>query len=99
MCSIGYTKGFYYDPRVDREVVEKYKEDLIVLSGNMHGEIASKLLNIGESQAEEALLYWKSLFDKDFYLEMMRHGQEDEKRVNENLLEFSKKHNINMRLR
>jgi len=77
-------------------VVEKYKEDLIVLSGNMHGEIASKLLNIGESQAEEALLYWKSLFDKDFYLEMMRHGQEDEKRVNENLLEFSKKHNINI---
>ena len=96
MCSIGYTKGFYYVPRVDREVVEKYKEDLIVLSGNMHGEIASKLLNIGESQAEEALLYWKSLFDKDFYLEMMRHGQEDEKRVNENLLEFSKKHNINI---
>ena len=94
MCSIGFTEGFYYVPRVDRDVVEKYKDDLIVISGNMHGEIASKLLNIGESQAEEALLYWKNLFDKDFYLEMMRHGQEDEKRVNENLLEFSSKHNI-----
>ena len=78
-------------PRVDREVVEKYKEDLIVLSGNMYGEVASKLLNIGESQAEDALLYWKNLFDKDFYLEMMRHGQEDENRVNENLIQFSAK--------
>ena len=94
MCSIGYTEGFYYVPRVDRKVVEKYKEDLIVLSGNMHGEIASKILNIGESQAEDALLYWKNLFDKDFYLEMMRHGQEDEKRVNENLIQFSLKHDI-----
>ena len=94
MCSVGYTEGFYYVPRVDRAVVEKYKEDLIVLSGNMHGEIASKLLNIGESQAEEALLYWKNLFEKDFYLEMMRHGQEDEKRVNENLIKFSSKHDV-----
>ena len=94
MCSVGYTEGFYYVPRVDREVVEKYKEDLIVLSGNMHGEIASKLLNIGESQAEEALLFWKNLFEKDFYLEMMRHGQEDEKRVNENLIKFSSKHDV-----
>ena len=94
MCSIGYTEGFYYVPRVDREVVEKYKKDLIVLSGNMFGEVASKLLNIGESQAEDALLYWKNLFDKDFYLEMMRHGQEDENRVNENLIQFSAKHDI-----
>ena len=94
MCSIGYTEGFYYVPRVDREVIEKYKEDLIVLSGNMYGEVASKLLNIGESQAEDALLYWKNLFDKDFYLEMMRHGQEDENRVNENLIQFSVRHDI-----
>ena len=94
MCSIGYTEGFYYVPRVDRSIIEQYKSDLIVLSGNMYGEIANKLLNIGESQAEDALMYWKNLFDDDFYLEMMKHGQEDEDRVNETLLEFSKSHNI-----
>ena len=94
MCSIGYTDGFYYVPRVDKEIVEKYKSDLIVLSGNMYGEVASKILNVGESQAEEALIYWKDLFKEDFYLEMMRHGQEDENRVNESLLDFSNKHKI-----
>jgi DNA polymerase-3 subunit alpha len=94
MCSIGYTEGFYYVPRVDRSIIEQYKSDLIVLSGNMYGEIANKLLNIGESQAEDALVYWKNLFGDDFYLEMMKHGQEDEDRVNETLLEFSKSHNI-----
>ncbi len=94
MCSLGYTDGFYYVPRVDKNIIEKYKSDLIVLSGNMYGEIASKLLNIGESQAEEALVYWKNLFGEDFYLEMMRHGQEDEDRVNQSLLKFSRDHNI-----
>jgi len=94
MCSIGYTEGFYYVPRVDRSIIKQYKSDLIVLSGNMYGEIANKLLNIGESQAEDALMYWKNLFGDDFYLEMMKHGQEDEDRVNETLLEFSKSHNV-----
>ena len=94
MCSIGYTEGFYYVPRVDRSIIEQYKSDLIVLSGNMYGEIANKLLNIGESQAEDALMYWKNLFGDDFYLEMMKHGQEDEDRVNETLLEFSKSYNV-----
>ena len=94
MCSLGYTKGFYYVPRIDREIVEKYKEDLIVLSGNMYGEIAGKILNVGETQAEEALLWWKSLFKEDFYLEMMRHGQEDEDRANEILQKFANKHDV-----
>ena len=94
MCSLGYTKGFYYVPRIDREIVEEYKEDLIVLSGNMYGEIAGKILNVGETQAEEALLWWKSLFKEDFYLEMMRHGQEDEDRANEILQKFAHKHDV-----
>jgi DNA polymerase-3 subunit alpha len=96
MCSLGFTKGFYYVPRVDREIVEKYKKDLIVLSGNMHGEVASKILNIGEAQAEEALLWWKDSFKDDFYLEIMRHGQEDEERVNEVLVKFAQNHSVKM---
>ena len=94
MCSLGYTKGFYYVPRIDRKIVEKFKDDLIVLSGNMYGEIAAKILNVGETQAEEALLWWKSLFKQDFYLEMMRHGQEDEDRANQVLQKFAHKHKV-----
>src|SRR5690606_31519758 len=59
MASIAYTEGFYYVPRIDRSVIEQYKEDVMVLSGNLYGEIPSKVLNIGETQAEEALLWWK----------------------------------------
>jgi len=94
MSSIAFVDGFYYIPRIDREVIKKYKEDLIVLTGNLYGEVPSKILNVGEKQAEEALLWWKEQFQDDFYIELMRHGQEDEKIVNETLLKFSKKHNI-----
>ena len=96
MSSIAYTKGFYYVPRIDRTIVEQYKEDIIVLSGNLYGEIPSKILNLGETQAEEALLWWKEQFGEDFYLELMRHGQQDEDVVNTTLIEFSKKHNVKL---
>lgn len=94
MTSIGYTDGFYYVPRIDREVIQKYKEDIIVLSGSLNGEIPNKLLNIGENQAEEALLWWKNEFGEDFYIELMRHNQEDENRVNTALLSFAQKHEV-----
>ncbi|RAR72531.1 DNA polymerase III subunit alpha [Flavobacterium aciduliphilum] len=96
MASIAYIDGFYYVPRIDKSVVEKYKEDIIVLSGNLYGEIPSKILNIGENQAEEALIWWATQFGDDFYLEIMRHNQEDENRVNKTLIEFSQKHKIKL---
>ncbi|WP_435261415.1 DNA polymerase III subunit alpha [Tenacibaculum sp. nBUS_03] len=94
MSSIAFVDGFYYIPRIDREVIKKYKEDVIVLTGNLYGEVPSKILNVGEAQAEEALLWWKEQFGDNLYIELMRHGQEDEKVVNKTLIEFSKKHDI-----
>jgi len=94
MSSIAFVDGFYYVPRIDKEVIKQYKEDIIVLTGNLYGEVPSKILNVGENQAEEALLWWKEEFGDDLYIEMMRHGQEDEKVVNKTLLEFSKKHDV-----
>lgn len=94
MASIAYTQGFYYVPRIDKNVILQYKDDVIVLSGSMYGEVSSKILNVGENQAEEALLWWKEHFGADFYLEIMRHNQEDENRVNETLIAFSKKHEV-----
>ncbi len=94
MSSIAYTKGFYYVPRIDRKLIEQYKEDLLVLSGNLYGEIPNKVLNLGENQAEEALLWWKETFGEDFYMELMRHDQEDENRVNQTLISLAKKHDV-----
>ena len=94
MSSIAFVDGFYYVPRIDREVIKKYKDDIIVLTGNLYGEVPSKILNVGEYQAEEALLWWKDQFKDDLYIELMRHNQQDETIVNETLLKFSKKHDI-----
>jgi len=94
LSSIAYTEGFYYVPRIDKKVIQEYKEDIIVLSGNLYGEIPSKVLNIGENQAEEALIWWKAQFGEDFYIELMRHNQEDENRVNASLIALAKKHNV-----
>jgi DNA polymerase-3 subunit alpha len=96
MSSIAYTEGFYYVPRIDKKVIEQYKEDIIVLTGNLYGEVPSKVLNVGENQAEEALVWWKEQFGDDLYMEIMRHGQEDEDRVNQVLVELAKKHQVKM---
>ncbi|MDO4727901.1 MAG: DNA polymerase III subunit alpha [Bacteroidota bacterium] len=96
MSSIANTVGFYYVPRIDKKIVETYKEDVIVLSGNTYGDIPSKILNEGKNKAEEALLWWKEQFGDDFYLEIIRHGLEDENVVNNVLLEFAQKHNVKL---
>jgi DNA polymerase-3 subunit alpha len=96
MSSLSHTDGFYYVPRIDKKIISEYKEDLIVLSGNLYGEIPSKILNVGEKQAEDALIWWKEEFGSDFYLEVMRHNQENENHVNNVLIKFSKKHNIKL---
>ncbi|MEC7265397.1 MAG: PHP domain-containing protein, partial [Bacteroidota bacterium] len=75
MSSIAYTDGFYYVPRIDKKIVEQYKENVIALTGNLYGEVPNKILNVGEKQAEEALLWWKEQFGDDLYVEIMRHGQ------------------------
>ena len=96
MSSIAYTEGFYYVPRIDKKVIEHYKEDIIILTGNLYGEVPSKVLNVGENQAEEALIWWKEQFGDDLYMELMRHGQEDEDRVNPVLIQLAKKHDVKL---
>ena len=96
MSSLAFTDGFYYVPRIDRTIVEKYKEDIIVLTGGLYGEVPNKILNIGEKQAEDALIWWKETFGDDLYVEISRHDQEDEKRVNSVLIPMAKKHQVNM---
>ena len=96
MSSIAFVDGKYYVPRIDKKVVAQYCEDVICLTGNLYGEVPSKVLNIGEKQAEEALVWWKDTFGDDLYMEIMRHGQEDENRVNDVLIQLAKKHNVKL---
>ncbi len=96
MSSIAYTEGFYYVPRIDKATVQQFKEDIIVLSGSLSGEVPNKILNMGLNQAEEALLWWKQEFGADFYIELMRHNQEDETRVNTELVTLARKHSVKL---
>ena len=95
MCSLGFVEGYYYKfPRIDRELVEKYREGLIATTGGILGEVPDLILNKGEAEAEEALQWWHNLFGDDLYIELMRHGLEEEERVNSVLLRMAKKFNI-----
>ncbi len=95
LSSLGYMEGLYAGlPRIDLELIEKYHEDLIALSGGLQGELPYLILNVGKEVAEERLLWWKKLFGDDFYLEINRHGLEEEDKANEVLLEWSEKHEI-----
>lgn len=94
LSSIGFREGFYYVPRIDREVLIAHKEGLIVTTGSLTGEIPNLILNVGETQAEEAFVWWKENFGEDFYIELNNHNLPEESVVNEVLLRFAKKYNV-----
>ncbi|TXC77146.1 DNA polymerase III subunit alpha [Luteibaculum oceani] len=94
LASLANTEGFYYLPRIDKKLLEQYKNDVILLSGGLNSEIPHLILNVGENQAEEAFCYYKDLFGDDFYVELLRHGQVEEDKANEVLLRFCEKHGV-----
>jgi len=94
LSSLAYTEGFYYVPRIDKNDLLKYKDNLIVTTGGLWGEVPNLILNVGETQAEEAFLWWKTEFGDDFYAELVRHGLDEEKHVNKILLQLCEKHNV-----
>lgn len=99
LCSLGFIEGFYQDrfdgfPRVDRKLISKYSDGLIALSGGLNGELAKLILEEGEHKAEEAFKWWLDTFGEDFYVEINRHGLEEEEIVTEILLKFAEKYNV-----
>ena len=82
--SKGYLEGFYYNPRIDKEILRKHSEGLIGLSACLGGEVAQTLLKHGVEKAEEVAKEYKDIFALgDFYLEMMPNGLEDQETINE----------------
>lgn len=94
LSSIAYVDGFYYVPRIDKEVLKQYKSDLIVTTGSHYGEIPYLILNVGEKQAEEAFQWYHNEFGEDFYVELTRHNLEEDKVVIATLLKFARKYGV-----
>ncbi len=106
LVSIGWVDGLYMRPRIDHSVLEKYHEDIICCSACIGGEVAKKFESGNIEEAEKAILWHKSLFGDDYYLELQRHISQDplfnpecyekQKPYNEFLVEMSKKHGIKL---
>ena len=94
LSSIAYIDGFYYVPRIDRDLLLAHKEGVMVTTGGIMGEVPQLILNVGEKQAEEAFLWWKAQFGADFYAEINRHGLPEEDAVNVVLQRFCAAHGV-----
>jgi len=106
IVSRSWTEGFYYRPRIDKELLEKYSEGLIVTSACLGGEIARKVDSEQIHEAEEAVLWYKKIFGDDYYLELQRHKTDradadqttypKQERVNKELIRIAKKYNVKL---
>ncbi|MFC1549087.1 DNA polymerase III subunit alpha [Candidatus Omnitrophota bacterium] len=90
LVSIGYLEGFYYKPRVDKEVLRRHSKGLIALSACLGGEIPHFLLSNQFEEAKKAALEYADIFGKDnFYLEIQDNNIEDQDRLNKNLIKLA----------
>lgn len=106
MVSLSWTEGFYGRPRIDKELLEKYHEDLIVCSACLGGEIPQHIMKDRIEKAEESIRWFKNLFGEDYYLEMQRHETHDpnadcttfpkQQEVNKVLVELARKHEVKL---
>jgi len=95
LVSLGFLEGFYYKPRVDRELLTEYSDGLICLSGCLAGKVAKGVLNEQIEEVKATIESYQDIFGKDnFYLELQDQGLREEKMVNHELLKLSKELDI-----
>lgn len=90
LSSLGYLEGFYYKPRVDKELLRQYNAGLIATSACLKGEVAATAKVHGFERARDIALEYAQIFPQRFYLEIQRHGLDDEAIVNEILIRIAR---------
>lgn len=96
LVSLGFVDGYYYKPRIDKEILEKYHEGLICCSACLGGEVAQNLLHDNPQKAEEVALWHKNLFGDDYYLEVQANTLREQIIVNQKLVQLSRKLGIKL---
>ena len=94
LVSIGFVDGYYYKPRIDLEVLEKYHEGLICLSACLAGAVNQALLNGQQEKAEEVALWHKKVFGEDYYIEIQNNGIREQVLANQKLIQLARKLDI-----
>jgi DNA polymerase III subunit alpha len=95
LTSLGYIEGMYSKyPRIDKELIHKYHEGLIATTCCLGALVPQLILKKGEAEAENEFKWWLNIFQKDYYVELQRHGIQEQEKVNKVLLKFAKKYNV-----
>ncbi|HWH61797.1 MAG TPA: DNA polymerase III subunit alpha, partial [Ginsengibacter sp.] len=97
LTSLGYIEGMYSKyPRIDKELIHKYHEGLIATTCCLGALVPQMILKNGEAEAENEFKWWLNIFQKDYYVELQRHGIPEQEKVNKVLLKFAKKYNVSV---
>ena len=104
MVSYSFTEGFYYKPRVDKQLLEEYHDGLICCSACLGGEVPQAIMRNDQEEAERVVQWFRGIFGEDYYLELQLHPSgdpqkdadvyENQLRVNKVLLELAAKYGI-----
>ena len=94
LVSIGFTEGFYYKPRIDLEMLEKYHEGLVCLSACLAGSVNKAILKEDMDEARKVAMWHKNLFGEDYYLEVQPNGLPEQVLANQKLIQLSKELDI-----
>ena len=91
LVSLSFVEGYYYKPRIDLEILEKYHEGLICLSACLAGSLNQALLNGNMEKAEEIALWHKRVFGDDYYIEIQNNGLQEQVLANQKLIQLARK--------
>ncbi|MEZ4828706.1 MAG: DNA polymerase III subunit alpha [Bacteroidia bacterium] len=95
LCSFGYTDGYYYKPRIDKDVLRQHAEGIIASTCCLASEVNQTYINKGDEAAEKVLKEYMDLFGKEnYYVEIQRHTLGDMDKCNEWLIRMAKKHDL-----
>ena len=97
LTTAAHLEGFYYKPRIDKEILEAHKEGLIAFSGCLASEIPQAIMRDNPDRAREALDWFKQIFGKErFFLELQNHGINEQAKVNAQLIPWAKEFDLNL---
>jgi len=96
LCSLGFTEGLYYKPRIDKPTLAEHAEGLIATTCCIASEINQTIINKGEKEAKALFEWYLNVFGDDYYIELQRHGLNDQDKCNETLVKWAKEYNVKM---
>lgn len=94
LVSLGFTEGYYYKPRIDLEILEKYHEGIICLSGCLAGAVSQAILNGNIEEAENVAKWHHNVFGEDYYLEIQNNGVKEQVMVNQKIIQIARRLDI-----